>query len=422
MALVDTAIVGRLGLVPLGAVGLSNLVHFFATVFFSFLLVVTTPRVADALAANDAHKASVAIAHNLMIAATVGVVLACMLWSGAPWLIQRFSPIEEVAAQAVLHLRLKAFSVPAVLLLFVQHGAFRGARDTRTPLLAGVAQNAVNLSLDLLLVLGMGVGIVGAAAASTAAFYTGAAVMTTLLIRKGVLRPADLRDVPSLGEVGATLRPGVPYAFCIGSVVFSLLTATNLVTALGSVALAAHTIVKQIIDFAMAIFGTFSTVAQTLVASSLGKGDRGEARAYVARLLQLGVGVGTATAAGFLLGRTALPSLFTGDAQVLAAVASVLPIIALTMPLAPCALALEGTVLGASEITWVGGRTVASAAAALGVLQLGRAMGWGLCGVWAGMVSLVLCNFAFDAMRLGSRWSPLAPVHSVREPEKEHIS
>lgn len=51
------AIVGRLGLVPLGAVGLSNLVHFFATVFFSFLLVVTTPRVADALAVRDARQA-----------------------------------------------------------------------------------------------------------------------------------------------------------------------------------------------------------------------------------------------------------------------------------------------------------------------------------------------------------------------------
>ena len=36
----------------------------------------------------------------------------------------------------------------------------------------------------------------------------------------------------------------------------------------------------------------------------------------MARLLQMGVGVGTATAAGFLLGRTALPSLFTADLQV----------------------------------------------------------------------------------------------------------
>lgn len=49
------------------------------------------------------------------------------------------------------------------------------------------------------------------------------------------------------------------------------------------------------------------------------QGDRGEARGYVARLLQMGVGVGTATAAGFLLGRTALPSLFTADSQVASA-------------------------------------------------------------------------------------------------------
>lgn len=45
----------------------------------------------------------------------------------------------------------------------------------------------------------------------------------------------------------------------------------NFAAALGPVSLAAHTIVKQIIDFAMAIFGCFSTVAQSLVATCLGK-------------------------------------------------------------------------------------------------------------------------------------------------------
>jgi len=40
---------------------------------------------------------------------------------------------------------------------------------------------------------------------------------------------------------------------------------------LGTVALAAHTIVKQIVDFCLGLLGTFSTVAQTLVASCLGK-------------------------------------------------------------------------------------------------------------------------------------------------------
>ncbi len=40
---------------------------------------------------------------------------------------------------------------------------------------------------------------------------------------------------------------------------------------LGAVTLAAHTVVKNIVDYTNNIFGTFSTVAQSLVASELGK-------------------------------------------------------------------------------------------------------------------------------------------------------
>ena len=49
----NAAIVGRLGAAPLGAVGLSNLVFFFCQAFFGFLLIVTTPRVANAVAGGD---------------------------------------------------------------------------------------------------------------------------------------------------------------------------------------------------------------------------------------------------------------------------------------------------------------------------------------------------------------------------------
>lgn len=53
-------------------------------------------------------------------------------------------------------------------------------------------------------------------------------------------------------------------------------------------------------------------------------------------------------------------------------------------PLAPCALSLEGTVLGASQITWVGGRTVLSAIVALSFFSLVSSQGWALPGIWAG--------------------------------------
>lgn len=40
---------------------------------------------------------------------------------------------------------------------------------------------------------------------------------------------------------------------------------------MGPVTLATHTIVKQIIDFMLALFGAFSTATQSLVATCLGR-------------------------------------------------------------------------------------------------------------------------------------------------------
>ena len=58
------AIVGRLGAAPLGAVGLSNLVFFFCQAFFGFLLIVTTPRVANAVAGGNDAEVSTRLPFN----------------------------------------------------------------------------------------------------------------------------------------------------------------------------------------------------------------------------------------------------------------------------------------------------------------------------------------------------------------------
>jgi hypothetical protein len=47
-------------------------------------------------AGHAMRQASVAIAHNLMIAGAVGVLLAGALWGGAPWLIQRARPSQRL--------------------------------------------------------------------------------------------------------------------------------------------------------------------------------------------------------------------------------------------------------------------------------------------------------------------------------------
>ncbi|KAK9865997.1 hypothetical protein WJX84_009925 [Apatococcus fuscideae] len=302
MAVIDTAIVGRLGTVPLGAVGLSNLVYFFTTVIFSFLLVVTTPRVAAAVAQNDSREASVSTAQGLVIGLVFGVALLLALQHYAPAILKGFGAQDE---------------------------------DTRTPLKALVAQNVVYLGLDLLLVGGLGWGVAGAAAAASAGQYIGFLAMAAALVRRGSLDLGDLRVLPTPQQLGSTLLTGLALALCIGSVATSVLSATSMASAMGAVTLGAHTAVKQIIDFCQNIFGTFSTI---------------------------GVALGICTSAVLLIAQGPLISLFTSEAAVVAEAKPLIPMLALFIPLAPCACALEGTMTGAYEIAWIASRTIISAA------------------------------------------------------------
>jgi Na+-driven multidrug efflux pump len=61
------------------------------------------------------------------------------------------------------------------------------------------------------------------------------------------------------------------------------------------------------------------------------QGDKAEARAYVKRLLTMGISVGLLTATAIVMGRSLLPALFSQDAAVIATAATALPIVAASM-------------------------------------------------------------------------------------------
>ena len=67
----------------------------------------------------------------------------------------------QVAVHAVAFLRCRALACPALLALYVAIGSLRGHQDTRTPLNAALAANAVNLALDVLLMFGLRLGVAG---------------------------------------------------------------------------------------------------------------------------------------------------------------------------------------------------------------------------------------------------------------------
>jgi len=407
MSLVDTGLVGRLGTEPLAAVGLSSIMFTFFAILFNFLIFVTTPAVARAIAAGDRREASRVTARGLWIAGVAGSICGVGLWVAAPGLAARSGAGPRVAALASTYLRCRALAAPALLAIFVSAGSFRGVRDTRTPLIAAVASNVVNLAGDCVLMFGLGMGVAGAALATAASQYVSAFVLVAALIRTGLLDPADVTHPPSLASAMPLLRAGAALSLRNLSTMGVIILGTSMVSSLGAASLAAHEVLRQLYIVSVQVFSSLDVAAQSLVASHLGHGDRAAARAVLLRVLQLGTAAGAAVGVALSLGARSLPGLFTTDAAVAASAAAVIPIVAAFMPVDAAAAVLDGGLLGASETAWVSRTTVLVSAVCLAALLGARRAGGGLPAVWLSLKVLTIGRTVAAGIRYAMPGSPL---------------
>lgn len=402
-----SGLVGRLGTEPLAAVGLSSIAFTFFAILFNFLIFVTTPAVAAAAARSDWDEVAAINARGLWVAAVCGAVSGVGLWAAAPMLARAAGATPTVAAFAVVYLRCRALACPALLIIFVACGAFRGVRDTRTPLAAAAVANAVNLAGDVFLMFGLGMGVAGAALATAASQYVSAGLLVASLGRRGMLKAGALRTPPTPASCIPLLRSGAALAVRNVATMSVILVGTRHVAALGAATTAAHEVMRQLYIASVQVFSALDVACQSLVATYVGGGDPASARAVIARGLQVGVAAGAAVGLCLAAASAWLPSLFTSDAAVAAAAGAVMPVMAAFMPVDAAAAVLEGGLLGASETAWVARCTILVSAACLAALLGARAAGGGLLGVWLSFKTLSVGRALAAGLRYADPGSPL---------------
>ena len=91
----------------------------------------------------------------------------------------------------------------------------------------------------------------------------------------------------------------------------------------------------------------------------------------------------------FLLAAPWLPRLFTDDAMTIARVAAVLPFVIWMQPLNALVFVWDGIFMGAEDFRFLASQMLVAGLAAGAVLLLVLPMGWGLPGVWWGIVTLM---------------------------------
>ncbi|KAL4538840.1 hypothetical protein Ndes2437B_g01824 [Nannochloris sp. 'desiccata'] len=406
---IETAVVGQLGVSPLGAVGFGTVLFQFALGCFAALIFATTPLVAAKVSANDAQGASRAAADGMWVAVFVGIILQAVVWIIAPSLLGVLSSDAEVAGLATDYLRGRSWGIPAALVMMVSIGAARGHKDMAAPLVGSAAYGVALAVLDIAFVFGAGSGVDGAGIAASISQFFGAAAIIGWLVRRGEFNLNDLRKLPNIDAARPYFNMGPSLAVNSIAALAPMLAATSIATSLGPDVLAAHTVLRQLSAFWLQGFLAFNATAHSLVASALGDVRRrvgmDRASGALERICQLALASSVPSVFFLVSFRSWLPQVFTSESTVIEEVTLVLPFLLAYMPFDALGTTLEGGILGASDTKWVATRTAVSCGASLTALLLTAATGQGLLATW---LSLKILNLSALGLDLQHFMGPIA--------------
>ena len=335
----------------------------------------------------------------LWLALAIGALLLVVLVAITPAAVGLMGGEGEVAEGATTYLRISALGAPFFMLATAGQGFLRGMGDLRTPLLILVAAQTVNVVLEVLFVYGFGWGLAGSAWGTVIAQAGMGAAFLRVQLRAGF-------EPPRVARMRPLLRIGGEIAVRTSALLASFLVASAVLARVGAPSLAAHQIAFQLWVFLALVLDALAIAAQVLVGRMLGAGEAARARAAAVRV------IGWSVAAGALFGLVLLalgglvPRLFTSDPAVIERVQAVWWLFAAMLPVNGAVFALDGILIGAGDTRFLMWGMLAAAAVYVPIALLALERGWGIVGVWCGLVALIVVRALTCGARFaGSRWA-----------------
>ena len=366
--LADTAIVGHLGTSELAGLALATTVLLTMHGLLIFLAYGTTATVSRLIGAGDTSTAARMSIQAIWLAAALGVIVALLISVFATPLLRLLGGDGAALAAGHTYLTISALGVPFLLMTLAGAGTFHGRQDTRTPLVIALVSAGSNLVIEMVLIFGLGFGV-GASALSTVLAQAGAAALYVTR----TLGWARSLGVP-LAPVASTLRQllvaGQPLVLRNLALRGAFTLATAVAARIGEVELAAHQVGLQVWSTLALALDAVAIAGQALTGRWLGAGAADQARAAARRMVELDVGVGVVAAAFIIALRWPIAGVFSADPEVVATVAFVLVFVALSEPVNGFVFALDGILIGAGDLRYLG-RAMAAVSAVFIVFAAG---------------------------------------------------
>lgn len=364
---VDTALVGHLGGIPLAGLAIAAAVLQTAVGLMVFLAYATTPLVARRRGAGDLRGAVQAGVDGLWLAGGIGLVLAAGLWAASTPVVHMFTRDPEVADQATTYLAISCAGLPAMLVVFAATGLLRGLQDTRTPLyVAGLGLTA-NALLNWVFIYGLGWGIAGSAWGTVAAQW-GMVIVYVVVVVARHARTHGATAWPQRTGIGHVGRSGGWLFIRTIGLRAALILTVGAAATQGTVATAGYQVVFTLFSTAAFALDALAIAAQALVGDALGARNAEGARAILRRTVFWGLASGMVIGALLAALSPIVGRIFTNDPAVLAALPPALLVLGISLPLGGFVFVLDGVLMGAGDARYLAWTSLVNLAAYLPVL------------------------------------------------------
>ncbi|MCC2032507.1 MATE family efflux transporter [Microbacterium allomyrinae] len=349
--IVDSALVGHLGVTPLAGLGIASAVLQTIVGLMVFLAYSTTPAVARRFGAGDPTRAVSVGIDGLWLALGIGAVLAVVGSFATPALVGLFGASPEVAEQAVIYLGISMWGLPAMLIVFAATGLLRGMQDTVTPLWIAGLGFAANALLNWAFIYGLGWGIAGSAVGTVLAQWAMVAAYVVVVGRLARRHEASVR--PQREGVRGSARSGGWLFVRTVSLRVALLATVAVATGLGTEELAGWQVAFTIFSTAAFALDALAIAAQALIGKGLGAQDTRLVRRVLGRTVAWGAwfGIVVGVVIGALSGVIGL--VFTGDPAIAALVQPALIVLAIAQPVCGVVFVLDGVLIGAGDAKYL---------------------------------------------------------------------
>jgi MATE family, multidrug efflux pump len=405
MTLTSTAFVAHLGADALAGVGLAGVVGFALVCFGIGLLRGAKTLVSQAVGADRRDRIPELVAAAIGLALALGVIAVVGGELIAPWL-GSLSASPRAGHFAAQYLAIRSLGAPLVLLYAALRESRYGQGDTRAPMRASLAGNAVNITLDTILILGLGWGVQGAAIAAICGN------LTELALLAWPMRP-QLRGLRwRRAAMRAVWAQGMPNGLQFVMEVGAFLILTVMIARMSAVDGAAHQMVLHLVNVAFLPAHALAEAAAVLVGQAVGANKDVLVSRVARRTLLIGASYAALCVAVYaVLGGLITNAMAGGDAA-LASRAAMLVHVSLAFLVADAANVIaRGVLRGASDVRYAALVGIATSWLTTPPLAwaLGVGCGLGAVGGWIGLAAEIIVGASLYWLRvLRGGWRPAA--------------